>query len=92
MVGTVTALADAVVLTVDDDEDARELLRLVLARHVREVVVADSVERAMELLQSVHATLIISDICMPELDGYDFIRRVRASAENRTTPDRKSVV
>lgn len=86
MVGTVTALADAVVLTVDDDEDARELLRLVLARHVREVVVADSVERAMELLQSVHATLIISDICMPELDGYDFIRRVRASAENRTTP------
>lgn len=86
MVESVTALADAVVLTVDDDEDARELLRLVLARHVREVVVADSVERAMELLQSVHPTLIISDICMPELDGYDLIRRVRASVENRATP------
>ena len=86
MVGTVTALADAVVLAVDDDEDARELLRLVLTRHVRELVVADSVERAMELLQSVHATLIISDICMPEFDGYDLIRRVRASTENRATP------
>ena len=86
MFETVIALADAVVLAVDDDEDARELLRLLLASHVREVVVADSVERAMELLQSVQPTLIISDICMPEFDGYDLIRRVRASAENRATP------
>lgn len=86
MVGIVTALADAVVLAVDDDEEARELLRLVLARHVREVVVASSVQRAMELLQSVQPALIISDICMPEYDGYDLIRRVRATVENRATP------
>lgn len=86
MVAIVTALGDAVVLAVDDDEEARELLRLVLARHVREVVVASSVQRAMELLQSVQPALIISDICMPEYDGYDLIRRVRATVENRATP------
>ena len=85
-VGLVTALADAVVLAVDDDEEARELLRLVLARHVRELVVADSVERAMELLKSVQPALIISDLCMPDYDGYDLIRRVRAMVENRATP------
>lgn len=82
----VAFLADAIVLAVDDDEEMRELITLVLARHVREIVVADSVERAMELLESVKPTLIISDICMPEYDGYDLIRRVRASAENRDTP------
>ena len=86
MVEGVTALANAVVLAVDDDAEMRELLSLVLAGHVREVVVADSVERAMELLESVHPTLIISDICMPEYDGYDLIRRVRSTEANRSTP------
>jgi len=86
MVETVAALADAIVLAVDDDAEMRELLTLVLAKHVREVVVAESVERAMALLQSVQPTLIISDICMPAYDGYDLIRRVRSSVENRATP------
>jgi two-component system, OmpR family, response regulator len=86
MVGMVGRLSEAVVLAVDDDAEVRELLRLVLTRHVREVVVADSVESAMALMKSVHPTLIISDICMPDYDGYDLIRRVRASEATRATP------
>ena len=86
MVGMVGILADAVVLVVDDEEETRELIRLVLARHVREVVVADSVVSAMDLMKSVQPALIISDICMPEHDGYDLIRRVRSSPETRGTP------
>ena len=79
-------LADAVVLAVDDDADMREMLALVLGRHVREVVVASSVDEALELLDSVQPTLIVSDICMPDQDGYDFIRRVRAMPGVRKTP------
>lgn len=79
-------MQDAVVLAVDDDEEMRDLLALILGRHVREVVVASSVGEAMDLLQSVHPTLIVSDICMPEADGYDLIRRVRSKPENRHTP------
>lgn len=82
----VAALEDAVVLAVDDDEDMRELLALILDQHVRSVVVASSVDEAMRLLESVHPTLIVSDICMPEADGYDLIRKVRARAANRATP------
>lgn len=85
-VGMLATLAEAIVLAVDDEEDVRELIRLVLAKHVREVVVADSVASAMVLLKSVQPTLIISDICMPEYDGYDLIRRVRAAAGTRATP------
>lgn len=74
------------VLAVDDDEEMRELLALILGRHVREVVVASSVDQAMEVLQSVQPALIVSDICMPDADGYDLIRRVRSQAANRETP------
>jgi two-component system OmpR family response regulator len=80
------ALEDAVVLAVDDDEEMREMLALILGRYVREVVVAGSVDEAMRVLESVHPALIVSDICMPDSDGYDLIRRVRASGENRATP------
>lgn len=62
------------------------MLALILGRHVREVVVAGSVDEAMSLIESVHPTLIVSDICMPDADGYDLIRRVRSSRENRKTP------
>jgi CheY-like chemotaxis protein len=86
MVGMGVALQDAVVLAVDDDEEMRDLLALILGRHVKEVVVAGSVDEAMTLLESVHPTLIVSDICMPDNDGYDLIRRVRLTAENRATP------
>lgn len=80
------ALEDAVVLAVDDDETMRDLLAIILGRHVREVVVAGSVDEAMALLDSVHPTLILSDLCMPDSDGYDLIRRVRSSQDNRATP------
>ncbi len=74
------------VLAVDDDQEMRDLLTLILGRHVKEVIVAGSVDEAMTLLESVHPALIVSDICMPDNDGYDLIRRVRLSADNRTTP------
>lgn len=80
------ALKDAVVLAVDDDADMRDLLAVILGRHVREVVVAGSVDEAMDMLRSVHPALIVSDICMPDNDGYDLIRRVRMNADCRKTP------
>jgi CheY-like chemotaxis protein len=77
---------DAVVLAVDDDPEMRELLSLILGQYVREVVVAASVDEAMRILDCVHPTLIVSDISMPERDGYDLIRQVRSTDSNRDTP------
>lgn len=86
MVGMGITLRDAVVLAVDDEEEMRELLAIVLDRHVRGVVTASSVDEAMRLLDSVRPALIVSDLCMPEADGYDLIRRVRSRPEGRGTP------
>jgi len=80
------ALRDALVLAVDDDPEVRDLLSVILGSYVKEVVVASSVDEALHLLECVHPTLIVSDISMPDRDGYDFIRQLRASYDNRHTP------
>jgi PAS domain S-box-containing protein len=65
------------ILVIDDEPDARELIRRLLTDRRASVFVADSADRGLELLQSEHPDLILSDIGMPEKDGYEFIRAVR---------------
>jgi CheY-like chemotaxis protein len=71
-------LAGVRVLVVDDDEDAREMIRLTLERCGAEARVAVSVVEALRVLDEWRPDVIVSDIGMPEEDGYDLIRRVRA--------------
>ncbi|MDR3632569.1 MAG: ATP-binding protein [Isosphaeraceae bacterium] len=66
------------VLVVDDEPDARELIRRVLAGCEADVFVAGSVPEALALLESHEPDVLVSDIGMPERDGYDLIREVRA--------------
>ncbi len=65
------------VLVVDDDEDARELLRALLESRGADVTAASSVAEALELLDT-NPEVIVSDIAMPEADGYSLVRSVRA--------------
>jgi PAS domain S-box-containing protein len=66
------------VLIVDDQEDARDLLKRVLEECAAEVMVATSVDEAMRLLIARKPDVLISDIGMPDADGFELIRRVRA--------------
>jgi PAS domain S-box-containing protein len=71
------------VLVVDDEPDARELIRQVLRDHDADVVTADSPAEAMAILKQQRPTVLISDIGMPGKDGYDLMRSIRAlSAED----------
>lgn len=69
------------VLVVDDEPDARELVRRVLVHCKAEVEVAADAEEAIELLQRYRPHVIISDIGMPRKDGYQFIQEVRQLPE-----------
>ena len=80
------ALAGIKVLVVDDEPDARQLLRRVLAECHAEVALAASAAEALELVERFRPDVIVSDIGMPETDGYDFIRRVRAVYTARQIP------
>lgn len=65
------------ILVVEDESDARELIKRVLEQHRAEVITAGSAIEAMELLRARKFDLLISDIGMPGMDGYQFIRKVR---------------
>ncbi len=75
------ALADLAglrVLVVDDEEDARDLVRRVLTDCRAEVSTAGSAEEALSLIESLRPHVLVSDIGMPDVDGYELLRRVRA--------------
>jgi PAS domain S-box-containing protein len=71
-------LAGLRVLVVDDEADARELLGALLAHAGVEVEAVASAEAALERLRAARYDVIVSDVGMPGVDGYAFLRRVRA--------------
>jgi PAS domain S-box-containing protein len=67
------------VLAVDDEEDALALLRLVLETAGAEVTAIASSTAALQRIEAVAPHVLVVDLGMPEMDGFEFIARVRAS-------------
>jgi PAS domain S-box-containing protein len=65
------------VLLVDDEEDAREALRLILQQNGMVVTTAASAREAFDLIQHLQPEVLLSDVAMPGEDGLSLIRRVR---------------
>lgn len=80
------------ILVVEDDEDIRETLQLLLELEGYAVVTAEHGRAALELLMSTHPLpkLIILDMMMPEMDGGTFLRVLHA--EHRDTLARIPVI
>ena len=71
------------VLAVDDEADARHLLAMVLERCGAEVKTCATAAEALAALDDYQPDLLISDIGIPEEDGYDLIQKVRAREAGR---------
>ena len=69
------------VLLVDDNEDILELSRRVLEERGAGVVTVNSVEAALAQLRNARPQVLVSDISMPKLNGYDLIRTVRSDMQ-----------
>lgn len=65
------------VLVVDDEADARELMKKILTGFGAEVFTAAKVDEALHLMQTRRPDVLVSDIGMPEVDGYELLRRIR---------------
>ena len=72
-----TQLGGTRILVVDDEPDARELLTAILRRAGADVSAVPSVAEALQLLQRQRIDILISDIGMPDQDGYALIHKVR---------------
>jgi PAS domain S-box-containing protein len=64
-------------LVVEDEADTLEFLRRLLSTHGATVLTAANAGEALSLVRSGKPDLLISDIGLPEVDGYDLIQRVR---------------
>jgi DNA-binding response OmpR family regulator len=74
------------VLVADDDEDILVLVRTVLERAGYEVVAARNGVEATAAAQQRRPDLAVLDVAMPELDGLEVLRRLRADASTSDVP------
>ncbi len=70
------------ILVVDDDKNTRRLMRAVLESDGYTVITAENGEEALAALDREHVDLIVLDIMMPVMDGYEFIRTLRTTDGN----------
>jgi PAS domain S-box-containing protein len=71
------------VLTVDDEPDTRELFAVLLAQYGAEVLSVASAAEVLTSLESFQPDVLLSDIGMPDIDGYALIQQVRALPPER---------
>lgn len=71
------------ILVVDDAADTRELMLEILSQYGADIITAQSATEAIDLLECSHFDLLISDIEMPNRDGYSLIEEIREKESHR---------
>jgi len=70
------------ILVVEDDESTRKLMSAVLKRNRFEVLQAEDGVAALELMDREHVDLVVLDLMMPNMDGYELTRQLRFAWTN----------
>ena len=78
--------ASRVVLVVDDDDATRQVLRRTLTKQGWTVLEAENGRVALERLETQNPSLILLDLAMPVMDGFEFLATLRADKDRSTLP------
>src|SRR3954463_6657771 len=68
-------------LIVDDEDNLRSMLAAALRHHGFQVSTAENGREALDLIPRDHPDLVLLDVMMPELDGFEVVRRLRADGD-----------
>jgi CheY-like chemotaxis protein len=74
------------ILVVEDEPDSREFLSTLLKLEGYTVVTANDGLEGIEKVETDHPDIILSDICMPNMDGIDMVRTLRKSPKHKRIP------
>lgn len=69
------------ILVIEDNADNRELMTYVLGAFGHEVTTAEDGEQALDLLETTRFDLVVCDVHLPRVDGYEVVERVKAREE-----------
>lgn len=88
LVNSVPSLSGVRILIVDDEADNLELIGFILENAGAVIVAANSAQRALEVLPQFTPDILVSDIGMPEMDGYALLQQVQTllSASGKMIP------
>jgi signal transduction histidine kinase/ActR/RegA family two-component response regulator len=64
-------------LLVEDDEDSREMLKIMFEQYDMEIAAVASAVEALETIRQIQPDILISDVGLPGVDGYELIRKIR---------------
>ena len=70
-------------LVVDDESDSRDVMAQALADCGAQVTLADNARDALDILENSDVDVLLADVAMPDEDGYELIRKIRASTAGR---------
>lgn len=85
LVKSVASEHGTTLLIVDDNSDMRRYIRSLLKQEYK-LLEAENGKKAIEIIESEHVDLIISDLLMPEMDGLELSKRVKANLETSHIP------
>jgi two-component system OmpR family response regulator len=71
------------VLVVDDNVELVEMVSIILGLYGHETITAHSGEQAVDLVETEQPDVMLLDLMMPDMDGYETLSRVRGSAHGR---------
>jgi len=74
------------VLLVEDNADNREVIRTILTHYGYEVIEAHNGEDGVELAQSARPDIILMDLSLPKIDGWEAASRIKSKAELKRIP------
>lgn len=74
------------ILVVEDSPTQAEQLKYLLEKHNYNIVIVENGLRALKFLEQYEPSIIISDICMPFMDGYELCRRVKEQDSQKEIP------
>jgi len=76
----------AKILVAEDERDIRELIRFTLRHHGFEVITASDGEEAVAIARRERPDLVLLDVHMPKLTGYEVCRALKADPDLRSAP------
>lgn len=74
------------ILVIEDEYDSIQMVSKILSFHGIEVHVAHNGVESLEILREVNPTLIVSDLAMPEMDGWQTLAAIRANPDTQHIP------